>query len=152
MRIRTIIVSAAAMCALGAGTASASTSYRGSSSQGEPAWLMTSRGVVTRFKILITERCVNASGRFTGAISGHYAYRGQLRRDGHGSFSHRVRKRGLLTAQRDQRFDVTITFSGTVRGPHARGSFRGDFRFFTLRGRYVASCTTGPVSWLAQAS
>lgn len=147
-----IAATAAAVCALVAGPACAATTYTGSSSQGESVWLKTSRGAVTGFKLLFSESCRNPRGRPTGSTSGRYTYRGDLHPDPRGRFSHRVHEHGLLTAQRNQRFDVAIAFSGTVYDRRASGSFEGVFRFFTLRGRYVGSCTTGSVTWSTQTS
>src|SRR5438477_367474 len=75
----------------------------------------------------------------------------RMRLSRHGYCSHRVTERRRLTSQKTQRFNVTISFGGTVRGKHASGTFTGLFRFFTLSGSYVGSCTTGTIDWSTHA-
>ena len=144
-----IVVCAGAVFVVATGVALAATLYTGSTSQDEAVALKSSGGAVTLFKLLLTEHCRNPSGGSTGSTAGHYTHRGRLGLNRFGHFFHRVAKRRLLTAQKNQRFNVTISFEGTVRGRHASGTFKGVFRFFTLSGRYVGSCTTGTVSWSA---
>ena len=140
--------------AAGVAVAAGSASYSGHTSQGSSHAVSLTVDAQRRlgFKIEYNERCYSPSGALAGSSHGTFGFNPDagVTVDSHGHFNHEARFTHVKTSgSPPQFFNSTDKVAGQIGSTTASGTFSFNGRFFSQRGVFKGSCTTGTLYWKA---